>query len=213
MQKCFLSGGCLMYVLGFAGYAADDGIAIGGNEHLGLTKAPTRLKANCSVSAYVSDPDPAGLNVRAGPGAKHEVLGVLFNEDPGTIIHIVQSRAGWMRFDKILLDPFAGQPGKKPPAEGWVSGKQLSVDPQVDDGGVTGLEGDEFYLYARPDDQAKKLRKLAHEDMKIVLLDCKGRWLKVRVKLKRGPVHEGWMNPVNQCDSPVTTCPFGNSGD
>ena len=58
----------------------------------------------CDIAAYVVDKDPAGLNVRSGPGSTFNVVGNLPNRkvDGGIGVHITGSSGDWFRIDEAF---------------------------------------------------------------------------------------------------------------
>lgn len=113
----------------------------------GLAPAPAGQVA-CSFGAFVSETDPAGLNVRAGPGTTQKVVGTLppvklsGDEPPVRAMVEVEVSAGangWFRIakarDNEMLTDAAPRPMFK--GSGWVSGRKLTVKSQA----VAGRQG------------------------------------------------------------------------
>ncbi|QWF17949.1 SH3 domain-containing protein [Lysobacter capsici] len=96
----------------------------------------------CAFGAFVNETDPAGLNVRAGPGAAYRVLGTLppinvSADDPPlrarVEVRVTAGADGWFRIagaqdNEALLDA-AARPMFK--GTGWVSGRKLTVKSQA----------------------------------------------------------------------------------
>ena len=51
----------------------------------------------CDIWVYVKDPDPKGVNLRAGPGIGNKVVAVIPKDKDGTLVHLVGSLNGWMQ--------------------------------------------------------------------------------------------------------------------
>lgn len=99
----------------------------------------------CSFGAFVSETDPEGLNVRAGPGTSHKVLGTLppvklSGDDPPVRamveVEVSAGANGWFRIakarDNEMLTDAAPRPMFK--GSGWVSGRKLTVKSQASAG-------------------------------------------------------------------------------
>lgn len=107
----------------------------------GVAPAPAGQVA-CSFGAFVSETDPAGLNVRAGPGTSHRVVGTLppvklSGDDPPVRamveVEVSAGANGWFRIararDNEMLTEAAPRPMFK--GSGWVSGRKLTVKSQA----------------------------------------------------------------------------------
>lgn len=107
----------------------------------GRAQAPAAQTA-CAFGAFVNETDPAGLNVRAGPGTAYPVLGTLppiklSADDPPlrarVEVQVTAGADGWFRIagaqdNEALLDA-AARPMFK--GTGWVSGRKLTVKSQA----------------------------------------------------------------------------------
>lgn len=144
----------------------------------------------CSSYAYVVDTDPAGLNVRAGPGTSHDVLGTLPQD---TIVHIRQSRSGWVRVTDPAVE-VSRDPDHDPPAAGWVSAKLLGVD-----FGRTAYPRGYAELHGSPTSGSPVVGKMKGT---ATLMGCSTDWLQVHAGRTKG-----WLAHDEQCGNPVTTCP------
>ena len=177
--------------------------------------APERI-VSCEISAWSTDPDPAGLNVRAAPASDAAIIGNLptsrevGGESFATEVSITGSKDGWLRIsegwvlDYIFDDPteivFKG--------EGWVSGRHLGLllnyrylhgGPAADTPVLATLAGASDGLRYGPD---SFLVERIHA--------CRGRWVEVDAALTidgtvLGPDLRGWT--VGTCSNQVTTCP------
>jgi hypothetical protein len=144
----------------------------------------------CTASAYVIDPDPAGLNVRAQPGKSGSVVGAM----PADAMVDVQGRSdGWLQV-RLIATPDNDTPA---PLRGWVYAKMLGVDFAGE------FEASGVDLRASADDSADVS---GHITTSPRLLDCGGGWL--RVEGVQGPDQGkvGWMAPGTWCGSSLTSC-------
>ncbi|MFK3649570.1 SH3 domain-containing protein [Lysobacter enzymogenes] len=104
--------------------------------------APPAGETACSFGAFVNETDPAGLNVRAGPGTAHKVLGTLppirrsGDEPPISAmveVEVIAGADGWFKIrgaqDNDALVEGAQRPMFK--GTGWVSGRKLAVKSQA----------------------------------------------------------------------------------
>jgi len=147
----------------------------------------------CSFGAFVNESDPEGLNVRAGPGTNHKVVGTLppvklSGDDPPVRamveVEVSAGANGWFRIakarDNEMLTDAAPRPMFK--GAGWVSGRKLTVKSQASAGRQrpdgkapavlsgqdgTGFDGDAFVQNGR-------------------LLGCSGKWVLVEYGLPAG---------------------------
>ena len=145
--------------------------------------------AACDVEAYVVDADPKGLNVRETPGVNGKVVAVIPLDGDGTTVHIVASSPnGWVQIDRAETVMGAVVFDKK----GWVSGNMLGI-------ATRGYDGKGVRLYARP--QARKATGKLPSEAEVRVAGCEGNWMRVKYKST-----SGWLDPADQCPSPVTTC-------
>ncbi|MBN9249892.1 MAG: hypothetical protein J0I86_04805 [Mesorhizobium sp.] len=167
--------------------------------------------AACSISAWSTDLDPGGLNVRAGPGtdtavvarlpAPLEVDGYTF----GAEVSITGSKDGWFRIEKAVLEDYVGDQKTEVlfEGEGWVSGRLLSLTVNAID------------LRRDPSSSAPVVTRLIGEDAEGVgagpdsfaierLEACEGNWVKIKGTFLGKPF-SGWT--TGTCSNQVTTCP------
>ena len=150
--------------------------------------SPESQSAPCDISAYVTDQDPNGLNVRAGPSGTARVLRKVDNSASSGVARIRGRSGAWYRVSRIVdaetdSTLFSG--------DGWVHGSLLGLD--VANGDPT--------LYARPSARGPVLARLTADQSGVTLIGCEGRWAKVRAD---GRI--GWLSPAGQCSNPLTTC-------
>lgn len=147
-------------------------------------------QTSCSLSAYVIDTDPNGLNVRAQPNSNSEILDRL-PTGIEVIVDILASQGNW------VLITLAESPGKiEFSGQGWVYAPLLgtATQPRTEAG---------VKLYTEASASSPVAAKLPVEFVTVSLLGCKGPWAKV----KRDDGVEGWLAPDEQCPNPFTTCP------
>ena len=140
----------------------------------------------CKLKAYVIDPDPRGLKVRAGPDPKSPAIAVIPLDPDGTIVEIQGSDGLW------LLIARAETVGMKKVFEGkgWVYGPMLGTETRT-----------KATLYLQPGTRNQPVGTVDQEQ-EVVMQSCQGDWAKVKFKNLLG-----WLGPAYNCPNPVTTCP------
>ena len=149
----------------------------------------------CDLYAYVVDTDPAGLNVRSGPGKQHAVVGNLPRHEYSVSVRVTGATGQWLRIE-------GGE--KQDTGEvvfrgaGWVFGPMLATQTK----NYAGLDPDEprVKVFRQPSLRAAVVTRLPNET-EVNLIGCRGRWAQVRYKN-----FEGWLDPDSQCYSTITTC-------
>lgn len=141
----------------------------------------------CQIGAYVEDPDPRGLNVRAGPGTGFRVIAVLpAGSETPVEVEVTGASGNWVRIrnatapDTLL---FRGP--------GWVYAQMLGLRTS-DHGPVS--------LYREPRRGSTVVSRL-DTSTGVTLLGCRGGWARVRVANLTG-----WLDPQSQCSLTLTTC-------
>ena len=181
-----------------------------------LSTAQAETEA-CSVSMWVNDPDPKGMNVRDAPNGKATVLGQF---PQGTEFTAINAKGGWIQFkDPIAFEPEKGrewEPRTEGPQTGWLHGSLLHTS--LRDRRKGDEQHEHFAIYPKPDDSLKPIVEWGHADQYSPgndwaavqkILDCHKGWLKVDLKdpKDKTTIHTGWIHPDNQCPNQVTTCP------
>jgi hypothetical protein len=163
----------------------------------------------CMLSAFSTDKNPDGLNVRAGPGVEAPVIARLpppykvGSETFATEVSITGSKDGWFRIDRADADAYIVESGPKLvfEGEGWVSGRYLGL----------WVEGQ--YLYRGPSPDTPVAFDFTDEQPSgqgpdFFALDrlraCQGYWVEVEGNYF-GQNLRGWTDDT--CSSQVTTCP------
>jgi hypothetical protein len=163
-------------------FAAFLALALGGS-----ATAAVDAYRSCSISAYVIDQDPNGMNVRAAPSAKARVLKVVNGPNSGTT-KVRGYQGGWFRVSEIAA---AEEDATLFKGDGWVHGSLLHVD----------VAGGDPNLYDGPTRRSQLIKRLSGDQEGVTLVSCSGNWVQVRVL---GTL--GWLSPAGQCSNPLTTC-------
>lgn len=146
----------------------------------------------CSAAAYVVDTDPAGLNVRSGPGSDFAVQDTLPTREPVEVL-IVGATGEWF----LVNEAWSGEQ-QELEQPGWVYGPLLGVS-------TTSLDINDpnapTTLYAEPDGDAAVTATIP-KGAEARLLGCSGNWLQVEA-----PEATGWLAVGEQCNSAVPVCP------
>lgn len=151
--------------------------------------ASASARVSCDVEAYVVDPDPKGLNVRDAPGVSGKVVATIPLDEDGTTVHVVASDPnGWVQIDRAETIMGAVVFDRK----GWVSGNMLGIATRG-----YGTRGVKLYPRAR----ARKAAGTLPSEAEVRVAGCEGEWMRVKYKSL-----SGWLDPADQCPSPVTTC-------
>lgn len=145
----------------------------------------------CSASAYVADTDPAGLNVRSGPGSEFEVMDTLPTDGPVEVT-IAAGADDWLK-----LSVAWSLQQQELESAGWVYGPLLAITTRNNAGNPAA----EIPLLTSPDRAAEVLATVPAAT-EVTLMGCSGDWLQVKTNAT-----VGWLAAGNQCSSPVTTCP------
>jgi SH3-like domain-containing protein len=147
---------------------------------------------SCSASAFIVDTDPAGLNVRSGPGSDFAAQDTLSTSEP-IKVSIVGATGAW-----FLINEAWSVEQQALPQPGWVYAPLLGVS-------TTSLNINDpeapTTLYAEPDGSAAVVAAIPKYS-EVTLLGCSGNWLQVQA-----PDATGWLAVGEQCSNPVSTCP------
>jgi SH3-like domain-containing protein len=149
----------------------------------------------CDLHAYVVDPDPAGLNVRAGPGKASPVVATLKHADYSVAMTITGATGQWVRIEKAFAEETDEELFKGP---GWVYAPMLATqtnDRAAREGGKPSVK-----IFKEPGKRGAVVTLLPTETQ-VNIIGCKGGWAQVRYKKI-----EGWLSPDSQCANTLTTC-------
>ncbi|MBU7582267.1 MAG: SH3 domain-containing protein [Nostoc sp. TH1S01] len=135
----------------------------------------------CNISAYVTDTDPQGLNVRSGISLRHKILGQIPSNET---VQIIASAKNWVQ----ITNASAGFSGK-----GWVSVGKLGLS-------TRGYVNNGVNIYASANQKSRKIGKVPAE-VSVKLLGCQGDWAQVEYQSIKG-----WLAKEDQCGAALTTC-------
>lgn len=149
----------------------------------------TDAQQTCSISAFVIDKDPKGLNVRSGPSASNDIIGNLPTTTVGVVVDITGSKGDWVQLSK------AESPDKVEfQGAGWVSAKLLGTSTRGY--GTKGVS-----VYKNANNQSSVVSTIPPETG-VTLLGCNQSWALVEYEGTKG-----WIEPEAQCANPLSTCP------
>jgi len=154
----------------------------------------------CDATVFVNDDDPAGLNVRSGPGSGNAVVAKLRE---ATWAHVIGSNGMWMRIDRATIDDGEGGEGRAEfSGDGWVYGPLLGVE------GAGGEDGRGTVVRAGPAADARIVGLIAPDDGEATLQGCKGEWLELEHHSYANPgaAVRGWARAGDTCTNPNTVC-------
>lgn len=170
----------------------------------------------CAISAWSTDPDPNGLDVRDAPEGSATIIGTLPTAREvgadrfATEVSITGSKDGWLRISEGWVLDYIGDD----PIEfvfkgvGWVLGRHIS------------LRLNYRYLHSGPSHDTPVVATIVGTidgtpyGPDSILVDrihgCRGDWLEVEGMLRidgipYGPHLRGWT--TGTCSNQVTTCP------
>lgn len=169
----------------------------------------------CRFGGWARDEDPAGTNLRAGPGAQFAVVAVLprYKTDVGGLsgieapdFDIVEAKNGWFRLANVQYFPLdAAEPSdRKTYPDGWIHGSKVDFALQTE------------FAFERPDPASPMVASSWVEDGVHYQMrhrkpdDCLGEWVRLEVAGHDGKWSTGWARGV--CRAYETTCD-GVSGD
>ena len=126
-------------------------------------------RTRCDLYAYVADADPAGLNVRSGPGKQFAVVGNLPQHEYSVEVHVTGATGQWLRIE-------GGE--KQDTGEvvfrgaGWVYGPLLATQTK----NYTGLdpEAPRVKIFTSPTPRAAVVTRLPNET-EVNLVDAAAR--------------------------------------
>ena len=159
----------------------------------------------CHFSGWSTDPDPRGLNVRAGPSTTARILGTLpppesgedVEVDFGATFDVVEARDGWFRIENARRWSQAGR-GVSTLPSGWISGHFVGFQLVTDK------------AFAEPDPASLVVVTSWDEDGGLTQFNyrnpttCRGEWVRLTVVGKDGRDRQGWVRGV--CGLQETIC-------
>lgn len=157
--------------------------------------ARAAAETRCDLYAYVVDPDPAGLNVRSGPGKQFAVVGTLPRVEYSLSVHVTGASGQWLRIEGAETQDTGDVVFK---GAGWVFGPMLATGTK--DYAALDPEEPRVKLFREPSPKSAVVTRLPNET-EVNLVGCKGGWARVRHQK-----FEGWLARESQCHSTLTTC-------
>ena len=166
---------------------------------------PAGQSGQCHFSSIVKDSDPAGTNIRSGPGLGFPILGKLPHQRFGKFgvegdkvdFWVVELRDGWARIKDAWLYSADKHPDQRL-ASGWIASNFLLFDIQSD------------YVFERPD--AKSLivattwfdKDGGHSPQGRRPLECQGDWVHLMVTGHDKVERPAWARGL--CGNAFTSC-------
>ena len=147
----------------------------------------------CALNAIVFHRVGGPTLLRAAPRLRAKVRAAIPFRNGGLVAAIRGGNGGWFRVAAVRTP--AGKLAMK--ANGWLHGSRLVLR-------LRSIGGKGVPLYEDPSPRARvdiRLNAGVATRSQGVLLDCKGRWARVRI----GRVI-GWLPPQNQCAQPRGRC-------
>jgi uncharacterized protein YgiM (DUF1202 family) len=143
--------------------------------------AQANKQQKCDISAYVTDKDAKGLNVRNGASPTNRILGKI----PGNeTVKVIAASGNWAQINNASSG-FKGT--------GWVYLPMLGLSTR----GYS-TNGVDIYLNANP--KSKKVKRVPASTT-VKLLGCQGQWAQVEYQGAKG-----WLAKPDQCAAALTTC-------
>lgn len=157
--------------------------------------AQTDVDNMCNVSAYITDQDPKGLNVRSKPDSKSKAVGTIpFNSD-GTVVDIIGAKGSWVKIENAYTADESSVFSKT----GWVYAPLLAVSVSRRDG-----KNQPVSAYKTPYLNAEIAASLPlFKEYKVA--GCHDGFVKITIPQSKGNIL-GWLDMENTCDSPWTSC-------
>lgn len=162
----------------------------------------------CDFYAFTADSDPAGTNVRSGPGTSFPVLSVLpqsygsaeFNGKFAPEFHVTGFSNGWYQIEDVSVGLYEDDEQTIVfEGPGWISSRLASFF--VED----------LALAEAPASDAARTVDISNNDWQFsgpmlqAVHGCHGDFIDVTVANAEGDTARGWTD--NICASQVTTCP------
>jgi hypothetical protein len=165
--------------------------------------------AACALSGWSSDPDPAGLNIRAAPRADAEIVGRVpppeeqAGDSYAAEFRIIGSRNGWFLINGAKFRDYGGDKGERMlfGGPGWVFGDKVRF--LINRAEVRGAPAENAPILARlrtPDGTGgPDSATIDH------VFGCSGAFAEATVHMEGQRQVRGWVTGI--CSNQVTTCP------
>ena len=159
----------------------------------------------CNFSGWSSDPDPRGLNVRAGPSPTARIVGTLpppergedVEVDFGATFDVVGSHDGWFLIENARRWSQQGRGPSNLPS-GWISGRYLAFQLQTDKVFESFDPGSRVILTSWEDNGT--LMQFGYRQP----TECLNEWVRLTVIGRDGREQQGWVRGI--CGIQETTC-------
>lgn len=171
------------------------------------TGLPTLAASNiCDFHAYSDDSDPAGTNVRSGPGTSYEIIGVLLPEEVEESysftpeFQVTAFDNGWFQIGDAVAGQYADGPERTVfMGPGWISAKLVEFD--IEDWRLRdGPSLESNVILSMDSDTPWSL-----DDARIQAVHaCEGGSLDVTLVNPPGDTKRGWVTDL--CGNQATTC-------
>jgi hypothetical protein len=149
-------------------------------------------RQSCNVDVNVMDTDPAGTNLRAGPGGKVvNRLRVSGSGDAWISVHAIAQLGDWIEIDGARLNDPALPSGEKPlyRGHGYLHRSMLGFD---------GLQNGTA-IYSDHDTASRPIDDDAPGDQKVTFLGCWHDFFHIRVAKGVGWTHGACLNMLTTC--------------
>jgi hypothetical protein len=163
----------------------------------------------CAISGWSTDPDPAGLNVRAAPAKDARIIGRLpaqraqAGDSYAVEFEVVGSQGGWLLIRNAYFADYGGGKGDQVvfKGPGWVFADKVRFLINRTD------------LYKAPSASAPVVAELTNADHSSGpdsadidhVYGCSGDFAEVSAHMAGKPPTRGWATGI--CSNQVTTCP------
>jgi hypothetical protein len=163
--------------------------------------------AACALEGWSSDPDPAGLNIRAAPRADAEIVGRVpppqAGEGYAAEFRIIGSRNGWFLINGVKFRDYESGKGERAlfRGPGWVFADKVRF--LINRPEVRGAPADNAPVLTRlrtPDGTGgPDSAKIDH------VFGCSGAFAEATAHVEGQRPVRGWVTGI--CSNQVTTCP------
>lgn len=181
-----------------------------------LSAAPARAASvdtsgvtACSLSGWSSDPDPAGLNIRAAPRADAEIIGRVpapraqGGDSYAAEFEIIGSRNGWFLVRGVKFADYGSGKGDRAlvAGPGWVFADKVRF--MINRAEVRGAPAGDAPVLAR----LRNADGSAGPDSAFIdhVFGCSGAFAEAAVHVEGQRALRGWVTGI--CSNQVTTCP------
>jgi hypothetical protein len=159
-------------------------------------------KVQCQTRAYSKDPDPAGTSIRESPNGK------ILTAIPGdTVFSVTGYKDGWfevtdfeyyvheapeLAFARRMKHKISGEKVTIPGVKGWIHRKHVDVH--------FGISAP-IKVRKVPDDEGimSFLIRYPNPEGPDEILECSGRYLKIKVKNRTGWINQFCTNTLTNC--------------